>query len=341
MSHKASNRVWGSNLTGTNLIVALAVADICDDQGRGIYPSIEYAAWKTNLSERSVQRVFGRFVTLGILEVVRGPGRSRPTEYRLKLESIEIKPDWISARDRISVSGETGADQESRSGSDVDQDISEGSESVSGDPGDETRGDSESPFPDQRGDNRGAKGDNSGAKGDRACHPNRLTNEPKEREPLSGLIFKCPQDFEISSELRAEISRGLALTPAEVDAEIRKFRIYPFERKVPNWSAKLCVWMARADEHKKKHGKTPEIPDPSPPARDQDPDGEMLGVEPPNNGESVKSYQARIESARVMLKQTNNQATRLKIETLRPGESLASLNNRVGTANLEQMGSDT
>lgn len=354
MSHKASNRVWGSTLSTTDLIVALALADICDDHGRGIYPSIEYAAWKSNLSERTVQRVISKFVNAGILEIVRGPGRSRPTEYRMMLDSILIKPDWIAKADR-----DQDAESPSESACEATQDdhipgpddgMAEDAKAADrAEPQPEKKGDSLSPFPGEpaeklstKGDSRGTKGDSRGIKGDRACHPNRLSHEPRERTALSNSIFRCPPGFKISDELRVEISRGLSLTPAEIDKEIDKFRIYPFERKVPDWSAKLCVWMARADEYKQKHGSPPviEAGQVEPLATDPDPDAVMLCEDPPAIGETVKHYAQRIDSARTNLRQAIGLARQLGIDGELPGETLDQFNARIGTAQLEKLGAD-
>jgi hypothetical protein len=169
-------------------------------------------------------------------------------------------------------------------------------------------------------------------------YPINRTNQ-RESSSLSDSIFRCPPGFEISDELRAEISRGLTLAKTEIDNEIRKFRIYPFERKVPDWSAKLCVWMARADEYKKKHGAMPAIPNASDHsfATELDPDAEMLCVDPPSGGETAKHYKKRIDVARCSLKQAVSLARQLGIDARSPGETLNQLNARVGTAQLDKL----
>lgn len=359
MSHKASNQVWGSTLSRTDLIVALALADICDDQGRGIYPSIRYASWKSNLSERTVQRVISKFVRVGILQVVRGPGRSRPTEYRMILDEIVLKPEWQKKSDDSAESGITSNggsnDRPGRvrepphddRGDTLDRAMSEKRSPVPGsDPGESQKGDSLSPFPGERaeklstkGDRAGVKGDSADQKGDTGDTLSVLTHEPRERDALSQLIFRCPPGFKVSDELRAEISRGLTLTKTEIENEIRKFRIYPFERKVPDWSAKLCVWIARADEYKQNHGAPPATHAKlaGPIARDQDPDAEILCVTPPTAGETVKHYQHRVDVARCSLKQADALARQLGIDTRFKFETLNELNARVGTAQLDKL----
>jgi len=91
MSIRVISRVlpkrWGSP---SRKIVAIKLADVANDDGSSIYPSIFTVASEAELSERQVQRVMEEFRKAGLLIVVRpGGGRNRPTEYRLDLEAIE------------------------------------------------------------------------------------------------------------------------------------------------------------------------------------------------------------------------------------------------------------
>lgn len=281
----------------------------------------------------------------------------------MMLDVITLKPEWqkksdASAESDITSNGGSN-DRSGRvrepphddRGCTLDPAMSEKRSPVPGsDPDESQKGDSESPFPESampdsaeklstKGDRAGAKGDRAGVKGDTGVTQTVLTNEPRERTALSDSIFRCPSGFKISDELRTEVTRGLTLTKTEADNEIRKFRIYPFERKVPDWSAKLCVWMARADEYKQTHGMPPSSHAKlaGPLVKDQDPDAATLCIEPPDAGETVKHYQHRVDVARYILKQTDSLARELGIDARSPGETLDQLNARVGTAQLEKL----
>jgi hypothetical protein len=82
---------WGSP---SKKIVAIKLADVANEDGGRIYPSIFTVASEAELSGRQVQRVIDGFRKAGLLIVVRpGGGRNRPTEYRFDLEAIERLPD--------------------------------------------------------------------------------------------------------------------------------------------------------------------------------------------------------------------------------------------------------
>ena len=74
---------------GRMLILALALADIADDSGDRIYPSVALLAHKTRQSERQVQRELKKFRELTWLQAKKiGTGRGHTTRYR-------INPAWI------------------------------------------------------------------------------------------------------------------------------------------------------------------------------------------------------------------------------------------------------
>ena len=95
MSIRVISRVlpkrWGSP---SRKIVAIKLADVANDDGSSIYPSIFTVASEAELSERQVQRVMEEFRKAGLLIVVKpGGGRNRPTEYRFDLGAIDRLPD--------------------------------------------------------------------------------------------------------------------------------------------------------------------------------------------------------------------------------------------------------
>jgi hypothetical protein len=82
---------WGSP---SRKIVAIKLADVANEDGTSIYPSIATVASEAELSERQVQRIMDEFREAGLLVVVKpGGGRNRPTEYRFDLAAIDRLPD--------------------------------------------------------------------------------------------------------------------------------------------------------------------------------------------------------------------------------------------------------
>ena len=84
--------VWQRlDCSGGELILALSLADIADDSGDRIYPSISYLADKTRQSDRQVQRQLKAFRKKGWLQCkkVSTGGSGKTTRYR-------INPVWIN-----------------------------------------------------------------------------------------------------------------------------------------------------------------------------------------------------------------------------------------------------
>lgn len=84
---------------GSELLLAVKLADNAADDGRHIFPSVATLAAQTRQSERTVQYQLKRMVAIGWLVLVReavgggrGGGYGRPREYR-------IHPDWVRAHD--------------------------------------------------------------------------------------------------------------------------------------------------------------------------------------------------------------------------------------------------
>jgi hypothetical protein len=85
-------QVWARlDCSGGELLLALALADIADDDGDRIYPSVETLAYKTRQSGRQVQRQLKRFRERGWLQVKKltKGGRRSTNRYR-------ISPGWIN-----------------------------------------------------------------------------------------------------------------------------------------------------------------------------------------------------------------------------------------------------
>lgn len=88
MSTECSSIVWKRDFGNANRkVVAARLAEHADDEGRGIWPSVERVAAQCNLSDRTVQRVLAAFVQEGILRLVdeggRGPRSTRRYDFDL------------------------------------------------------------------------------------------------------------------------------------------------------------------------------------------------------------------------------------------------------------------
>ena len=69
MSGFLAGKVWQSNLHPDLKPLAAALADIGNDDGTSIYPSVAYMSWLLGRSTRSVQQNLTRLRDLGVLVV--------------------------------------------------------------------------------------------------------------------------------------------------------------------------------------------------------------------------------------------------------------------------------
>ena len=103
MSNECSTVVWKRDFgNATRKVIAARLADHADDEGRGIWPSVDRVAAQCNSSCRTVQRTLAAFVTEGILKVVseggRGPGST--TRYDFDMAVIRSLPLAIAPESR-------------------------------------------------------------------------------------------------------------------------------------------------------------------------------------------------------------------------------------------------
>lgn len=96
MSGLLAGRIWQSDLHPDLKPLAAALADIGNDDGTSIYPSVAYMAWLLGRSTRSIQENLSRLRAQGVLVVVSGGtgGRSKSTEYRLLEASLPYRDPW-------------------------------------------------------------------------------------------------------------------------------------------------------------------------------------------------------------------------------------------------------
>lgn len=77
-------RVWSdSKAEGATLLLLLAIADNCHDDGTGAWPAIATLARKTRQSERNTQRLLLKLETLGELKIERETGRNHTNSYTI------------------------------------------------------------------------------------------------------------------------------------------------------------------------------------------------------------------------------------------------------------------
>lgn len=76
---------------GSEMLVALALADWCDDDGRSLFPSMAAISKKCRISRSQAQRIMHRFIHEGLLEVVANGAGGKPGEtphYWLHLDRL-------------------------------------------------------------------------------------------------------------------------------------------------------------------------------------------------------------------------------------------------------------
>ena len=111
MSIKLMTAVFDSALEKAEKVVALSYADHADDRGKNIFPSIEYMAWKTGYSERSVQRATNALVEKSIL-IPDGTGPNGTNRWQMIAKNLPERPpfkrgDKMSGGDTVSPGGVT------------------------------------------------------------------------------------------------------------------------------------------------------------------------------------------------------------------------------------------
>lgn len=89
-------QVWGLKLTRGQRDVLLALADHADDLGN-CFPGVEYLAWKTDYSERQVQRLLRQLEADKLVEVLdAGGGSGLVRRYRLHLDNGVKKSPFVA-----------------------------------------------------------------------------------------------------------------------------------------------------------------------------------------------------------------------------------------------------
>lgn len=96
MSILIMSRLFKAQLgSSSRKMLAVRLADFADDEGKGIWPSVERLAQETELSDRTVQRLLADFVKDGLLVVVKkASGRpGEATRYDFDMAALNRLPD--------------------------------------------------------------------------------------------------------------------------------------------------------------------------------------------------------------------------------------------------------
>ncbi|AWI53185.1 hypothetical protein DEH84_06890 [Aquabacterium olei] len=88
MSIFVTSLVWKfSKSEGSTLLVALAIADFADDEGRA-YPAVSTLAAKARVSERTTQYALAQLVDLNELRIERGTGPRGCNTYAVQVQNL-------------------------------------------------------------------------------------------------------------------------------------------------------------------------------------------------------------------------------------------------------------
>lgn len=102
MSGKISGLVWDLALEKTEKWVLLAMTDHADHQGRNMHPAIGLIAWKTELSERTVERAIASLEQRGVL-ILEKERKGRSNVYRVDLAKAPLKTPYRGRRSALQV----------------------------------------------------------------------------------------------------------------------------------------------------------------------------------------------------------------------------------------------
>ena len=95
MSGHLAGAVWFSALDRELKPLAATIADFANDEGAGIFCSIDYLAWRLSSSRSLVERGLRELREAKVLVVLdQGGGRNRTTAYRLVKENLPYRPKW-------------------------------------------------------------------------------------------------------------------------------------------------------------------------------------------------------------------------------------------------------
>jgi hypothetical protein len=100
MSGLLAGKVWQSALDSHLKPLAAVLADIANDDGSSIYPSVAYIAWLLGKGRRSIQVGLSELKALGIIEALGNDkgGRGQTTAYQMIEENLPNRVTWKELR---------------------------------------------------------------------------------------------------------------------------------------------------------------------------------------------------------------------------------------------------
>lgn len=90
MSVLKMSEVWKMDLPPNEKLVAMMLADRCDEQGEQVYYSVRTIAAACSMTDRNVQLILSKLLAKGVLEVRARASRYKPTRYRLITDQAEM-----------------------------------------------------------------------------------------------------------------------------------------------------------------------------------------------------------------------------------------------------------
>lgn len=97
MSIRLISRVYEKKFDRPAQSIMVCLADHAHDDGSHVFPSIPRIAWKTDYSERQVQRIMRRLIDCKVLILTRPATANRANEYRIDLSAVPDKPPFRPA----------------------------------------------------------------------------------------------------------------------------------------------------------------------------------------------------------------------------------------------------
>jgi hypothetical protein len=95
MSGYLAGKVWHSALEADLKPLAATLADIADDDGSSIYPSVAFISWRLGRVESCVREGLQKLREKKILIIVKnGGGRGNTTEYFMNESALPQRPKW-------------------------------------------------------------------------------------------------------------------------------------------------------------------------------------------------------------------------------------------------------
>ncbi|CTQ56332.1 hypothetical protein LP7551_04892 [Roseibium album] len=219
MSFKCSDMVWERDFgTPHRKIVAARLADRADDNGCGIWPSIERTAAECNLSRRTVQRVLKDFVKEGLLVIVakggKGPGSPRHYDFDLTvLAKLPLVKWGKKARETLDKNNEKNKP---------------------------LKGDTKSPIDPAKGVSVSNKGVCVSSNG---CLPVAQTiNEPSEESSKGGVVARAREIACETGVLRDQNPSSISLSQSELETRENRIReAMKISSDDHLWKADFCL----------------------------------------------------------------------------------------------------